>query len=95
MTSRSTARCRERVRTFVLTTDAERPVVVARVSGFDDVDVINADDVPETMDTMDGPDGTDKSLAAATTVTGRPEQQLAMLAVRLEMTAVYLRLVRG
>ena len=26
---------------------------------------------------------------------GRPEQQLAMLAVRLEMAATYLRLVRG
>jgi len=81
-----------RVRTFVVTTGDERPVVAARVSGFDDVDVINADDVPETMDAMDGADG---SLTAATPVTGRPEQQLAMLAVRLEMTAVYLRLVRG
>jgi hypothetical protein len=26
---------------------------------------------------------------------GRPEQQLAMMAVRLEMAATYLRLVRG
>ena len=50
MTSRSTARCRARVRTFVLATDAERPVVAARVSGLDDVDVINAEDVPETSD---------------------------------------------
>jgi hypothetical protein len=33
--------------------------------------------------------------AAVADATGRPEQQLAMLAVRLEMTAVYLRLVRG
>ena len=31
----------------------------------------------------------------AVTPPGRPEQQLAMLAVRLEMTATYLRLVRG
>ena len=85
MTSRSTARCRARVRTFVLATDAERPVVVARVSGLDDVDVINAEDVPDDR-TADAP-----WPAAA----GRPEQQLAMLAVRLEMTAVYLRLVRG
>lgn len=71
-----------RMRTFVLSTDAERPVVVARVSGLDDVDVINAEDVP---------DPPDLSGSAA----GRPEQQLATLAVRLEMTAVYLRLVRG
>jgi hypothetical protein len=75
-----------RVRTFVLTMDAERPVVVSRVSGLDDVDVINAEDVPEASDTPE---------ATTADATGRPEQQLAMLAVRLEMTAVYLRLVQG
>ena len=69
----------ERLRTFVLTTDADRPVVVARVAGLDDVGVIGAEDVPDV----------------AAPMTGRMEQQLAMLAVRLEMTAVYLRLVRG
>ena len=76
-----------RVRTFVLATDAERPVVLARVSGLDDVDVINAEDVPEALGMVDSP--------AAATPPGRPEQQLAMLAVRLEMAATYLRLVRG
>ena len=75
-----------RVRTFVLATDAERPVVVARVSGLDDVDVINAEDVPEMADAPE---------ATVAPATGRPEQQLAMMAVRLEMTATYLRLVRG
>jgi hypothetical protein len=78
-----------RVRTFVLATDAERPVVLARVSGLDDVDVIGAEDVPDTLGMVDAPVG------AATPAPGRPEQQLAMLAVRLEMTATYLRLVRG
>ena len=78
-----------RVRTFVLATDAERPVVVSRVSGLDNVDVINAGDVPETLDSTGAPE------AAVTPATGRPEQQLAMVAVRLEMTATYLRLVRG
>ena len=78
-----------RVRTFVLATDAERPVVVARVSGLDDVDVINAEDVPVPIETVDEPE------AVVAPATGRPEQQLAMLAVRLEMTATYLRLVRG
>jgi hypothetical protein len=68
------------VRSFVLTTEAERPVVRARVSGFDDVDVLAAEDVPD---------------GSATPRATRPEQQLATLAVRLEMTAVYLRLVRG
>jgi hypothetical protein len=74
-----------RVRTFVLSTDAERPVVVARISGLHDVDVINAEDVPDPSDAP----------GAAAPANGRLEQQLAMLAVRLEMTAVYLRLVRG
>jgi hypothetical protein len=75
-----------RMRTFVLATDAERPVVVARVSGLDDVDVINSEDVPQVSDVPQ---------AAVAPVNGRPEQQLAMMAVRLEMTAIYLRLVRG
>jgi hypothetical protein len=76
-----------RVRIFVLATDAERPVVAARVSGLDGVDVINADDVPEGLGMVDTP--------AAVAAPGRPEQQLATLAVRLEMAATYLRLVRG
>ena len=68
----------------MLTTDAESPTVTARVSGYGDVDVVNAEDVP---------DGPEPGGAAAG---GRGvEQQLAKLAVRLEMTAVYLRLVRG
>lgn len=69
-----------RVRTFVLATDAARPVVLARVAGLDDVDVIAAEDVPDVK---------------APLANGHPEQQLAMMAVRLEMAATYLRLVRG
>jgi hypothetical protein len=76
-----------RVRVFVVANDAERPVVAARVSGFDDVDVLNAGDVPEALGMVDTP--------AAVMPPGRPEQQLATLAVRLEMAATYLRLVRG
>ncbi|OBG18918.1 TobH protein [Mycolicibacterium celeriflavum] len=76
-----------RVRTFVLTTEAERPTVVARAADLDDVDVISAQDVPELPEGAAVPD--------ATSAAGRLEQQLAMLAVRLEMTAVYLKLVRG
>jgi hypothetical protein len=73
-----------RVRTVVLTTDVERPMVAARVSGYDDIDLVDAEDVP---------DGSEPTAAPAV---GRGmEQQLAKLAVRLEMTAVYLRLVRG
>ncbi|AHC24615.1 hypothetical protein [Mycolicibacterium neoaurum] len=69
-----------RVRTLVLTSDAQRPAVVARTEGYPDLDVVSADDVPD---------------AAPSGVGSRPEQQLAMVAVRLEMTAVYLRLARG
>jgi hypothetical protein len=74
-----------RVRTFVLTTDDERPMVLARVSGHDDVDVVNAEDVPEVSETA----------VAPAPAPGREEQQLGILAVRLEMAATYLRLVRG
>jgi hypothetical protein len=41
------------------------------------------------------PGVSDEPAAAVPPAPGRPEQQLAMLAVRLEMTATYLRLVRG
>ena len=70
-----------RVRTVVLATDAERPAILARTSGYDDVTTISAGDVGDDL--------------AAPTSGGRVEQQLAMMAVRWEMAAVYLRLVRG
>ena len=71
----------ERARTIALTLDAERAVVTARVAGLNDVDIVGAEDVPD--------------VGEAPVQTGRPEQQLAMLAVRLEMAATYVRLVRG
>lgn len=70
-----------RLRSFVLSTDAERRALTARLQGFDDLAVVGADDVPDAVDALP--------------MTGRPEQQLAILALRLEMTAVYLKLVRG
>jgi hypothetical protein len=79
-----------RVRTFVLATDAERAVVAARVAGLDSVDVIHAEDVPEALNTSDI-----ERLPATPAGPGRLEEQLAMLAVRMEMTAVYLKLARG
>ncbi|MCB0949749.1 MAG: TobH protein [Mycobacterium sp.] len=80
-----------RTRTIVLTTDAERPAVTARLMGFDDVDVVNSNDVPDT------PEGavTGEETRGLVPGIGRPEQQLALLAVRIEMAAVYQRLVRG
>ena len=70
-----------RVRTVALTLDTERAVVAARVAGLDDVDIVGAEDVPDAGESP--------------VQSGRPEQQLAMLAVRLEMAATYLRLARG
>ena len=39
----------QRTRTIVLTTDAERPAIVARLKGFDDVNVVDSNDVPEVV----------------------------------------------
>jgi hypothetical protein len=74
----------ERLRVLALTLDAERTVVASRVAHFDDVDLVGAEDVPDVPDVRPAPTGAQ-----------RAEQQLAVLAVRLEMAAVYLRLVRG
>jgi hypothetical protein len=74
----------ERLRVLALTLDSERTVVASRVAQLDDVDIVGAEDVP------DGPDDNSVPVGAQ-----RAEQQLAILALRLEMAAVYLRLVRG
>ena len=58
----------------------ERQIMAARLAGLDDVDLLGAEDV-----------GDAGSVPAAT---GRVEQ-LAVLALRLEMSAVYLRLAGG
>ena len=80
----------ERLRVLALTLAEERTVVAARVAGLNDVDLIAAEDVP------DAPGDSAGSAAVPTPAgSGRAEQQLALLAVRLEMAAVYLRLVRG
>lgn len=74
----------ERLRVLALTLDAERSVVASRVAHLDDVDIVGAEDVPDLAD--------DSTVSVGAQ---RAEQQLAILAVRLEMAAVYLRLVRG
>jgi hypothetical protein len=83
----------ERLRVLALTLAAERTVVAARVTGLDDVDLVAAEDVPDVPDDAGGagPEGGLRTQTGA----GRAEQQLAVLAVRLEMAAVYMRLVRG
>jgi len=82
----------ERLRVLALTLADERTVVAARVAGLDGVDLVAAEDVPEPPD---APGEARPAGAAAASNARRGEQQLAVLAVRLEMAAVYLRLVRG
>ncbi|MEB3982248.1 TobH protein [Mycobacterium sp. 663a-19] len=83
----------DRMRVLALTLADERTVVAARVAGLDDVYLVAAEDVPDLPDASGGPAG--PGGPPAPTGAGRAEQQLAVLAVRLEMAAVYLRLVRG
>ncbi|MEB3032250.1 TobH protein [[Mycobacterium] nativiensis] len=82
----------DRLRILALTLAAERTVVAARTSGLHDVDLVGAGDVPmgpgETA-------GLAEPVAAASTGPARIEQQLAVLAVRLEMAAAYMRILRG
>ena len=79
-----------RLRVLALTLSAERTVVTARVAGLDDVYLLGAEDVPQLPAANGG-----VAAAAVPAGAGRAEQQLAVLAVRLEMAAVYLRLARG
>jgi len=70
-----------RLRVLALTLDAERPVLAARIAGLDGVDLVGVEDVGEAGSVPESNSGT--------------EQQLAILAARLEMAAVYLRLAGG
>lgn len=72
-----------RLRVLALALAAERTVVAARTAGTD-AELVDAGDVPVA------PGGT-----AGPPAPGAVEQQLALLAVRLEMAAAYLRLMRG
>jgi hypothetical protein len=70
----------QRLRVLALTLADDRTVAAARIAGLDNVYLVGAGDVPE---------------APSPTSAQRAEQQLAVLAVRLEMAAVYMRLARG
>ncbi|MEB3019972.1 TobH protein [[Mycobacterium] crassicus] len=83
----------DRLRILALTLAAERTVVAARTSGLHDVDLVGAGDVPMGPGAPEGPAepvGVPESTGPA-----RIEQQLAVLAVRLEMAAAYVRILRG
>jgi len=70
-----------RSRILALSLADERLMLGARVEGFDEVDIVGAEDVGEA--------------GSAPAGDGRVEQQLATLAVRIEMAAVYLGLAGG
>ncbi|UXA08228.1 TobH protein [Mycobacterium sp. SMC-2] len=79
-----------RLLVLALTLSSEQSVVAARTAGLDDVYLLAAEDVP------DGPGGSAGStVAPALGGAISAEEQLAVLAVRLEMAAVYARLARG
>lgn len=80
----------DRLRVLALTLAAERTVVAARINGLDDVDLVGAGDVPMAAGETAGP-----AEVPAPSGLGGVEQQLAVLAVRLEMAAAYVRLIRG
>ena len=84
----------ERLRVLALTLSGERTVVAARVAGLD-VDLIAAEDVPLPAEDAPAESVASPAISPAQLGAVRAEQQLAILAVRLEMAAVYLRLVRG
>jgi len=80
-----------RLRVLALALADERTVVGARVAGLDEVDLVVADDVPDLPAGSAGLGGA----GGLSDGDRRAELQLAVLAVRLEMAAVYLRLARG
>lgn len=81
----------DRLRVLVVALASERELLAHRVAGYDGFDLVAVEDVPDAVEaTTDGVQGISSVVTA-----GRPEQQLALLALRLEMAAVYLRLARG
>jgi hypothetical protein len=81
----------DRLRVLALTLAAERTVVTARIGGLGNVDLVGAGDVPVLPEVPDMPAGPGSLTPVSP---DRTELQLAVLAVRLEMTAAYLRLLR-
>lgn len=74
-----------RPRVLTLTLAAERPMLGARIADIDDVDLVGAQDVGEAGSVPTVADGVGDGVG----------QQLATLALRLEMAATYMRLAGG
>lgn len=80
----------DRLRVLVVALASERELLSPRVAGYDGFSLVDVEDVPDAVSTTDG-----VQTISSPVLAGRPEQQLALLALRLEMAAVYLRLARG
>ena len=79
-----------RPRVIALSLTAERPVLAARLAGLDDVELLGPEDTGEGPPPADGAPADALDVSAA-----RIEAQLGVLALRLELAAVYLRLAAG
>lgn len=81
---------RDKVRIFVLSADSDRAQAERRIAALTDADLV-------TVDAAEGDQGElpriDPSMQPAQLRTGRELEELAVLAVRLEMAAAYLQLV--
>ena len=75
----------DRPRVVALALAEEHALLTARLAGIDGVDLVGVDDMGEA----------EPVAGSGWPADARPEQQLATLAVRLEMAAVYLRLAGG
>lgn len=91
----------ERVRVFVLSTDpdesaARRRIAVFGAGGLVDADLVNADtDLLRSSLTDPAAPAADAGDGAQPTGSGSEVEQLAVLALRLETAAAYLRLIGG
>ena len=82
-----------RPRVVALTLAAERQRLVARTAGIDGVDLLGAEDVG--ADNVAPGNIAPGNVAPRPVAAGRVEAQLAIMALRVEMAAVYLRLAGG
>lgn len=83
-----------RLRGLALTLSAERAGLTARLGETVDVDLVGVQDMPE-VDLVDERARISDRPDSPAALDALPQQQLATLAVRLEMAAVYLKLMRG
>jgi hypothetical protein len=77
------------VRVFVLGMAADRNAIARRLRVLDDAEVVTVGEGPEGVGTDRGPEGESPSGASSDV------EQIAVLALRLEMAAAYLGLLRG